>query len=70
MCHRTSSSTSKKRNYYFYRFDEEVNIGKLDIKGLIETLKSKHLGKFGCYTPGEPLFATAEEVLEFRNGLV
>lgn len=63
-------SERRKRNYYFYRFDEEVNIGKLDIKGLIEALKSKHLDKFGSYTPGEPLFATAEEVLEYREGFV
>lgn len=24
---------------------------------------------FGSYTPGEPLFATAEEVLGYREGL-
>ena len=32
-------------------------------------LKGKHLGMFGSYTPGEPLFATAEEVLGYREGL-
>lgn len=62
-------SASKKRNYFFYRFDEEVNIGRLDIKGLLKALKGKHLGMFGSYTPGEPLFATAEEVLGYREGL-
>lgn len=63
------ASEHKKRNYYFYRFDEEVNIGRLDIKGLLMALKGKHLGKIGSYTPGEPLFATAEEVLGYREGL-
>lgn len=63
------ASEHKKRNYYFYRFDEEVNIGRLDIKGLLKALKGKHLGMFGSYTPGEPLFATAEEVLGYREGL-
>ena len=63
------ASEHKKRNYYFYRFDEEVNIGRLDIKGLLMALKGKHLGMFGSYTPGEPLFATAEEVLGYREGL-
>ena len=64
------ATTSKKRNYYFYRFDEEVNIGKLDIKALLEALKVKHLGAYKSYTPGEPLFATAEEVLAYREGFV
>lgn len=34
-----------------------------------QVLKGKHLGMFGSYTPGEPLFATAEEVLGYREGL-
>ena len=60
----------KKRNYYFYRFDEEVNIGKLNINGLLAALKVKHLEAYKSYTPGEPLFATAEEVLVYREGFV
>ena len=51
-----------KRNYFFYRFDEEVNIGNIDIKGLLEGLRSKHLEKFKSYVPGEPMFTTAEVV--------
>ena len=66
----SSSSSDKKRNYYFFRFDEEVNIGKLDIKALLESLRVKHLGAYDSYTPGEPLFATAEEVLRFREGFI
>lgn len=34
------------------------------ISFLFQILKSKHLDKFGSYAPGEPLFATAEEVLD------
>ena len=51
-----------KRNYFFYRFDEEVNIGHVDIRGLLETLRRKHLEKYGSYVPGEPMFTTAEVV--------
>ena len=51
-----------KRNYFFYRFDEEVNIGNIDIKGLLEDLRSKHLEKFKSYVPGEPMFTTADVV--------
>lgn len=39
------------------------------ISFLFQVLKGKHLGMFGSYTPGEPLFATAEEVLWYREGL-
>lgn len=39
------------------------------ISFLFQILKYKHLGKFGSYTPNEPLFATAEEVLGYREGL-
>ena len=39
------------------------------ISFLFQVLKGKHLGMFGSYTPGEPLFATAEEVLGYREGL-
>ncbi len=38
------------------------------ISFLFQVLKGKHLGKIGSYTPGEPLFATAEEVLGYREG--
>lgn len=54
--------------YFFFRFDEEVNIGRLNISGLIEELKVKHVIEFKTYSPKEPLFCTAEDVLKYRNG--
>ena len=54
--------------YFFFRFDEEVNIGRLNISGLIEELKVKHVTEFKTYSPKEPLFCTAEDVLKYRNG--
>lgn len=55
-----------KGNYYFYRFDEEVTIGRLKITELLRNLKVKHLEQFGSYTEGEPMFTTAEVVLKYR----
>jgi len=57
-----------KGNYFFFRFDEEVSIGRLKIKELLENLKTNHLAEFGSYTPCEPMFTTAKEVLAYRNG--
>lgn len=54
--------------YFFFRFDEEVNIGRLNISGLIEELKVKHVIEFKTYSPKEPLFCTTEDVLKYRNG--
>lgn len=56
-----------KGNYFFYRFDEEVTIGKLRIKELLVDLQKKHLEEFGTYIPEEPLFTTAKELLDFRD---
>ena len=56
-----------KRNYFFYRFDEEVNIGKIDIRKLLSDLKAAHLKKFNSYVPGEPMFTTAEVLKEYRK---
>lgn len=56
-----------KGPYFFFRFDEEVNIGKLRIEELIEHLKQEHFKKYNKYVKDEPLFATAEEVLEYRD---
>ena len=55
-----------KGNYYFYRFDEEITIGRLKITELLRNLKVKHLEQFGSYTEGEPMFTTAEVVLKYR----
>lgn len=57
-----------KGAFFFYRFDEEVSLGNLDIVSLLEYLKVKHLKEHEKYTPGEPLFGTAEEAKEFRIG--
>ena len=56
-----------KRNYFFYRFDEEVNIGKIDIKRLFLDLRAAHLKEFNSYVPGEPMFTTAEKLMEYRG---
>ena len=58
-----------KGSHFFFRFDEEVTLGKLIITELIKRLKTNHLAEFGEYTQHEPLFTTAEEVLEFRMSL-
>ena len=58
-----------KGNYFFFRFDEEVSIGKLNIAELLKDLKTKHLSEFNSYTEGEPMFTTAENVLQFRKGI-
>ena len=57
-----------KGNYFFFRFDEEVNIGRLNIVELFKELRSRHLGEFGEYVQGEPMFATAKDVLDYRIG--
>ena len=60
-----------KRNYFFYRFDEEVNIGQIDIRKLLADLKVLHLKEFNSYVHGEPMFTTAEVLKEYRsNGSV
>ncbi len=56
-------------NYTFFRFDEEVSIGRLDINALISYTKQKHLEKYGTYIACEPLFCSAEEVLKFRRDI-
>ncbi|MBR4388264.1 MAG: restriction endonuclease [Prevotella sp.] len=56
-------------NYTFFRFDEEVSIGRLDINALLTDIKNKHLEEFKEYVPYEPLFCTAENVLKHRREL-
>lgn len=53
-----------KGNYFFFRFDEEVTLGNIDITNLLGYLKKKQPE----YKNGEPLFTTAEEVIKFRTG--
>ena len=57
-----------KGNYFFFRFDEEVSIGRLDMKALLGHLIKKHLEDSKSYVPNEPLFTTAEDVLKYRDG--
>ncbi|MCH5310385.1 MAG: restriction endonuclease [Prevotella sp.] len=57
-----------KGNYFFFRFDEEVSIGKLNIAKLLPDLRSKHKSEFEEYVPGEPMFTTAKSVLNYRTG--
>ena len=56
-----------KRNYFFFRFDEEVNIGKIDVGKLLLDMRAEHLKKFQSYVPGEPMFTTAEKLMEYRG---
>ena len=57
-----------KGPYFFFRFDEEISLGRLNIAELLNALKTKYSAENGSYTPGEPLFATAQEVLNYRTG--
>ena len=57
-----------KGPHFFFRFDEEVAIGKIQIRNLLEHLRVKQLYQSGNYVVGEPLFTTAEELLKYREG--
>ena len=57
-----------KGPHFFFRFDEEISLGKIDVVGLLNTLKAKHLKENGSFAIGEPLFTTCKEVLEYRKG--
>ncbi len=56
-----------KRNYFFFRFDEEVSIGKLKFKKMLNDLKVMHLAQTGSYTPGEPMFTTAGWMKNYKE---
>jgi len=56
-------------NYTFFRFDEEVSIGRLDMNALLTDIKHKHIEEFKEYVACEPLFCTAEDVIKHRRGL-
>ncbi len=57
-----------KGSYYFFRFDEEVSIGRLDIVGLINDLKAKIAEENGKYIDCEPMFTKAEAIIPYRLG--
>lgn len=56
-------------DYFFFRFDEEVTLGKLRIADLIADLQNRHRKDYGSYKTGEPLFVTAHELLKYRFSL-
>ena len=58
-----------KGPHFFFRFDEEVTLGKLQVRELLAHQRVKHLEEFGSYEEGEPMFTTAEKLLEYRSGL-
>ncbi|MBP3689115.1 MAG: hypothetical protein J6I54_03925 [Bacteroidaceae bacterium] len=57
-----------KGPHFFYRFDEEITLGKLDVARLLKALKAKLLSEVGAISPEEPLFSTAKDVLNYRTG--
>ena len=57
-----------KGPHFFFRFYEEVTLGKFQIRELLVHLRVKHLEEFGSYKEGEPMFTTAEKTLEYREG--
>lgn len=60
-------SEEVKGDYFLFRFDDEVNIGKLDIAGMINDLRNKHFSDYHSLVNYEPMFTTAEDVLNFRT---
>lgn len=54
-------------DYYLYRFDEEVSIGKIDIVRLIEKLSRKAVDTEEGKAPEQPLFTTCKELIPYRN---
>lgn len=58
-----------KGSHFFFRFDEEVTLGRLKIRELLAHLRVKHLEEEQVsYEKGEPMFTTAEDVLKYREG--
>lgn len=55
--------------FFFFRFDEEVTLGKLRFADLFKNLRESHRKEFDSFSPGEPLFTTAENLLKYREGL-
>lgn len=47
--------------------NQEVNIGNIDIGRLLQDMRAEHLKKFQSYVPGEPMFTTAEKLMEYRG---
>lgn len=58
-----------KGPFFFFRFDEEVTLGKLRFDELFNDLCKAHIKEFSTYNQGEPIFTTAENLLRYREGL-
>lgn len=58
-----------KGNYFFFRFDEEVNVGRIDFSRLLRDLRRQAQEGGAEFVAGAPLFTTAEEVLRYRIGM-
>lgn len=54
-------------DYYLYRFDEEVSIGKIDIVRLIDELSSQAIFSTEGYVQNQPLFITAQDLIRYRK---
>ncbi len=59
-----------KGDYFLFRFDEEVNIGRLNFKEMFNFAREKNFERFNSYSPMEPLFISAKDVIKFREGFV
>ena len=53
-----------KGDYFIFRFDDEVNIGKIDISKLIDVKR-----KQGDYIEGAPIFLTGKELIKYRQSI-
>lgn len=63
----TNRNNKPLGDYFFFRFDEEVNIARFDIRKAIEKAKLKLNDEQHSITSYEPLFLTCEELLEISN---
>lgn len=51
-----------KGSYFFFRFDEEVSLGRIRMRDLLRDLLKRYL------IEGEPMFLKGEELLKYREG--
>ena len=58
-----SNHGGPKGEYFIFRFDDEVSLGKIDISRLIQ---SRSQDTTNTYIKGEPIFAKGSELLEYR----
>ena len=54
-------------DYYLYRFDEEVSVGKIDIVTLIKDLSAQALSSSEGYVLHQPLFISAQDLINYRK---